>query len=63
MSDSFNFREFKEIEQKIRNISKRIKSLEKERDDLRLKKAMENYFNAKYSDLKIFYCKISNYKL
>jgi len=47
MSDSFNFREFREIEQKIRNISKRIKSLEKERDDLRLKKAMENYFNAK----------------
>ena len=45
MSDSFNFEEFREIEQKIRNISRRIESLEKERDELKRKKTLEKFFN------------------
>ena len=45
MSDSFNFEEFREIEQKIRNISRSIESLEKERDELKRKKTLEKFFN------------------
>ena len=45
MRNSFNFEEFREIEQKIRKISKKINSLEKERDELKHKKSLESFFN------------------
>lgn len=37
MRDSYDFKVYREIKQKIRNISKRLKILEKEQDKLKLK--------------------------
>lgn len=45
MSDSFDFEEYRKIELKIRDLTKKILTLEKERDELKRKKAMEKYLN------------------
>ena len=45
MTDSSNFEEYRKFKLKIRNLTKKFENIEKERADLRRKKAMENYFN------------------
>lgn len=59
MSDSFNFKEFSENVKKNRGISKRIDSLEKEQDDLKYKKALENFFVIRISHLLIIFSLIN----
>jgi len=44
MSDSFNFETYREIEKKIQDISRKIETLEKEREELKCKKTLEDFF-------------------
>ena len=45
MSSFHNFEEYRRIEQKIRDLSKKLVTLEKERDELERKKRLEIFFN------------------
>ena len=44
MSDLFKFEEYREIELKVRDLTKRIKALKKEREELLRNKVLNSYF-------------------